>query len=157
MAKNAKFTFIFDKENSDFILGNNDDFVTGLDFATLQLSKDSLYWKQNNEKAPELGVTGIRFNDKDYSIPKASGKKEPYEYIFDTASQMIGVPTGNTWDETSFDYYFFDKFIQTVLSPLKLVNKQYYNRCFQDAEQYGYGYNNDANNCYFVPCNTQLY
>ena len=33
--ENAKFTFIFNKENSNFILGDNTDYVSDLKFATL--------------------------------------------------------------------------------------------------------------------------
>lgn len=60
LEENAKFTFFFNKEKSDFVLGNNDKYVKDLSFATIQLARDSLYWRQNTTKNKTLGVTGIQ-------------------------------------------------------------------------------------------------
>jgi len=49
-----------DKINLDFVLGNNDKYVKDLSFATIQLARDSLYWRQNTTKNKTLGVTGIQ-------------------------------------------------------------------------------------------------
>jgi len=140
--ENAKFTFIFNKEKSDFILGNNDDFVKGLSFAKIQLARDSLYWRQNTTKNTKLGVTGIKVKDQYLKIPKAVNT-ENYAYSFDTAYQMISIPQGNTWDSTAADYYLFDRIIQNILA-----GKKYKNVCMKENSYY---YNN-GNSCYTVPC-----
>jgi hypothetical protein len=69
LKENAKFTFIFDKDNSEFILGANGEYTKDLEFATLKLSKDSLYWKQDVRDNEKLGVTGLQVNGKNYAIP----------------------------------------------------------------------------------------
>ena len=69
LQENAKFTFIFNQDKSDFILGNNNDYVKGLSFSTIQLARDSLYWRQNTTKNPKLGVTGIQVKKNQYSMP----------------------------------------------------------------------------------------
>ena len=69
LKENAKFTFIFDKDNSEFILGANGDYTKDLEFATLKMSKDSLYWKQDVRDNEKLGVTGLQVNGKNYAIP----------------------------------------------------------------------------------------
>jgi hypothetical protein len=107
LKENAKFTFIFDKDNSEFILGANDSYIKDLEFASLKLSKDSLYWKQNVKENAKLGVTGIQFNGKNYAIPTLSN----VPYIFDTASQMISIPAGDTYNPASSNYYTFDTII----------------------------------------------
>lgn len=151
LKENAKFTFIFNKDQSEFILGANTDYIKDLKFSTLQLSRDSLYWRQNTTKNDALGVTGIRVNEKDFNIPKFD-RAQTYPYMFDTASQMISIPQGNTWDSTAEDYYFFDRLVQTILEPLQLIDKKFTNVCFNSSYYY-----NSANNCYTVPCNTKLY
>ena len=45
LKENAKFTFVFNKEKSEFILGANKDYVSNLTFGTIQLDRDSLYWR----------------------------------------------------------------------------------------------------------------
>jgi len=151
LKENAKFTFIFNKDQSEFILGVNTDYIKDLKFSTLQLSRDSLYWRQNTTKNDALGVTGIRVNENDFNIPKFD-RAQTYPYLFDTASQMISIPQGNTWDSTAEDYYFFDRLVQTILEPLQLIDKKFTNVCFNSSYYY-----NSANNCYTVPCNTKLY
>lgn len=66
----------------------------------------------------------MQVKGKNYALPKAVNT-DNMQYIFDTASQMIGLPGGNTWDEQAADYYFFDKVIQTILK-----DKKYENVCF---------------------------
>ena len=82
-------------------------------------------------------------------VPTTGG--QTYSYMFDTASQMISIPAGNTWDTNAEDYYFFDRVVQTVLEPLKKSGKEFTNICWNT----GYYYNDDY--CYTVPCDTKLY
>lgn len=65
---------------------------------------------------------------------------------------MIGIPQGNTYDSKAEDYYFFDRLVQTILEPLQDTDKKFTNVCFGSSYYY-----NSANNCYTVPCNTELY
>lgn len=144
--ENAKFTFIFNKDQSDFILGNNSDYIKKLEFNTIQLQRDSLYWRQKTGKDDKLGVTGLRVGETNYAIPKAVNTAN-MEYMFDTASQMIGIPSQNTWDSSAEDYYFFDRVIQTILD-----GKEYKNVCFQNSYYY-----NNGNSCYAVKCEPDEY
>jgi hypothetical protein len=95
----------------------------------------------------------MRVNDKDFFIPKFD-RAQTYPYMFDTVSQMISIPQGNTWDSKAEDYYFFDRLVQTILEPLQLIDKKFTNLCFSFDSKY---YTNVANFCYSVPCNTELY
>lgn len=139
---------MFNKDQSDFIMGNNDDFVKNLSFGTIQLSRDSLYWRQNTNKNPKLGVTGIEVDGRKLAMPKSVNDADNYGYVFDTAYQMISIPSSNTWEKNREDYYFFDRFMQNILP-----EKFYKNICMKDNQTY---YNN-ANNCYVVPCDPTLF
>lgn len=123
--------------------------MSDLKFGTIKLNHNSLYWQQNTSNNDKLGVTGISVGGKNMGIPR-NVNADNYGYIFDTASQMISVPGGNTYDSTQPDYYFYDRFVQTVLA-----GKKWTNTCFPSTTSgYYYNYNN---NCYAVLCEPEKY
>lgn len=87
-------------------------------------------------------MTGLQVADQQFALPVAVNA-DSYQYTFDTAYQMIGIPQGNTWDKAASDYYLFDRIVQSVLA-----GKKYTNTCMVDGQYY---YNN-FNSCYAVPC-----